>query len=153
MQPEMLIRRDNFGMLAGVFEALVLVSSTLLLCGLYVSYGRHVPVRGWLIIFSLGIPFSLAGAIVASYKSAQIAALCAKSSLFRITPQLILTLEAEGVPKDVRLGLKELMGQNGGYPIEGEHHFEELLEERFGSARAAEVKATVFKYARVNAES
>src|SRR5258706_13179858 len=144
MSSEVYTQRDNFGVVASVLEAVIFLTATLLLCGLYLTYGRSVPIRGWLILFSLGIPLLLMGAIWASFISARRAALRAQSTLFRINPQLILTLEAEGVPADIRPGLEEIMEPIGEYIVEGEDRFQEVLEDRFGAARAAEGRAPFF---------
>ena len=140
--------RINFNKVAQFCEALVLVCLTLLLCGLYVYFGRHhKAVLPWLLLCAALIPIAFICAIAASYMSNRMAGREAKAARFKITEQLILTLRAEKMPLDVRRGLGKIADPEK--VIVGENRFLLLLEETLGKERTREIKAIVFKYARV----
>ncbi len=139
----------RFQMLASIFEGLVLISSTLLLCALYLNYVRHVAVRPWIVIFSLAIPISFAGAAWASYRAALMLAAQSECAKFRITRQTLRTLSAERMKRDVVDGLRDMLGDQREITFKGEKEFDDLLNDLFGPARACEIEPTIFKYARL----
>jgi len=140
-------RRINFALLNAVFEAVVLISATLFLCGLYLQFGRDVDVQWWLILLLLALVLSLGGLVWSSYRTSRSLQSESDRAWFRINQQLVSTL-TENAPKDVSAGLQELFTRDGETCHRGEDEFGAVLEEQFGPARANEVKETVFKYAR-----
>lgn len=130
-----------------LFEALSLVSITLLLIGSYL-YASGSIAAVWLTVFGILVLVGMVGSIGASYHNIDETRRIAATTKFRISRQLIETLIAKQIPTDVIFGLKKMI-RNGDVMVEGETLFTNQLESCFGKERSSEVQGIIMKYARV----
>ena len=132
---------------ASFFEAVSLVSITLLLIGFYLYASGSI--RGsWLGLFGILMVVGIVGGIAASYHQIDKSRRIAGARKFRVTRQLVKTLIAKEVPPDVIFGLKEMI-KDGDLTSESEISFTKRLEACFGNERSSEVQGVIMKYARV----
>src|SRR5687767_10688883 len=93
-------RRINFALANAAFEAVLLISATLFLCGLYLQFGRDVDVQWWLILLLVALFLALGGMVWSSYRTSRSLQSESDQAWFRINQQLVSTL-TENAPKDV----------------------------------------------------
>lgn len=133
--------------LVSLFEALTLVSMTLLLIGLYLYASGSIG-PGWLTLFTLLVQIGILGNIAASYHQINETRRIAGARRFRVTRQLVETLLAKQAPPDVIFGLSKMIKQ-GDVVVEGETPFIKRLDEVFGKERSSEVQELILRYARL----
>ena len=130
-----------------IFEAIALVSITLLLIGFYL-YSSDSVTALWLVGWGALAAISIVGSIVASYYQVQENNNRDETTEYRISYQLIETLKTKEALPDVTFGLQRLILFQGERTFDGQTSFLKELEKTFGSVRLKEVEATLLKYAR-----
>lgn len=136
--------------LSSIFEAISLVSITLLLIGFYL-YASGSIASEWLYLFGFLVEVGIFGSIAASYREIKRITSKAEATKFRVSRQLVETLIAKQAPSDVIFGLKKMINE-GDQPIQGEIKFLKQLEVVLGIERTSEVQPMILKYARVREE-
>lgn len=130
-----------------VFEAVALVSVTLLLIGFYLYSSGSVTVL-WLVGWGALAAICLVASIVASYYQVEEDTKRDERTEYRISYQLIETLKTKEALPDVTFGLERLILFQGERTFDGQTAFLQELEKTFGSVRLKEVETTLLKYAR-----
>jgi hypothetical protein len=133
--------------LSSIFEAISLVSITLLLIGFYLIASGSISWL-WLRIFGFLVVVGIVGSVAASYRDIKNASSIVETTKVRVTRQLVETLIAKQVPSDVIFGLKNMI-KNGDQPVQSEHEFLKQLDATLGIERSREVQPIILKYAGV----
>jgi hypothetical protein len=139
--------KETNSILGSVCEAVVLVSITLIMIGLYLYASGSVTVI-WLVLCGIVMGVGIAGSVAASYLQIREAREIAENTTYRITPQVVATLVANKVFSDVIFALENTL-QGGDVTIVGKSQFLRWLEETFGTERSKEVNTMILRYARV----
>ena len=122
-------------------ETLVLLSVTLLLCGLLVLDDATYLIWWALLCITASVLF-----FYAAFRFSHAALEVYESTRYVITHQTIRTLEAIEAPRDLRACLEDL----GAREFNCERDFLKKLNRSLGSARCEELKGTIFKYTKTS---
>jgi hypothetical protein len=144
---DVLTQHSRAAKAGSVFEAVTLISITMMLIGLYL-YSSGSRSGAWVVVFAILTVIGIAGSIVASYRVVGEGQSVDENTEFRINAQLVQTLKTKQMFEDVVFGLENVI-KNGDVCIKGKRDFLRVLEATFGTERAREVDVMILKYAAV----